>query len=77
MQLVHDTFRSLRFKCDAAAGGLLWIQEWSSLQQGINSGLLASFYSDYLSDAKQSLTCGGKSFTAAQLKTFAASQVRE
>lgn len=59
---------------DRTKGGLLWIQEWSSLQQGINSGLLASFYSDYLSAAKQSLTCGGKSFTAAQLKTFAASQ---
>jgi len=59
---------------DRTKGGLLWIQEWSSLQQGINSGLLASFYSDYLSAAKQSLSCSGKTFTAAQLKTFAESQ---
>lgn len=58
------------------AGGLLWISEWTSLMQGINSGLLASFYSDYLSAAKISgITCSGKTFTPQQLKVFAASQV--
>ena len=44
--------------------------------QGINSALLASFYSDYLSAAKVSgLTCSGTTFTPQQLKAFAASQV--
>jgi hypothetical protein len=58
------------------AGGLLWISEWTSLMQGINSALLASFYSDYLSAAKvPGITCSGTTFTPEQLKAFAASQV--
>lgn len=60
---------------DRTKGGYIWLNEWSALQHGINSALLASFYSDYLVAAKSSgITCSGKSFTHAQLRAFASSQ---
>lgn len=60
---------------DRTKGGMLWIEQWSALQHGINSALLATFYSDYLSAAQlPGISCSGISFTPAELRSFAASQ---
>lgn len=60
---------------DRTQGGMLWIGQWTALQHGINSALLATFYSDYLSAAKlPGISCSGISFTPTELRTFAASQ---
>jgi hypothetical protein len=52
------------------------VAEWNSLQHPVASAFLAAVYSDYmLTSGKTELTCGGQSFTPADLRKFAQSQV--
>ncbi|KAM0853561.1 hypothetical protein ACQ4PT_050992 [Festuca glaucescens] len=56
-------------------GGLLYVDEWNSLQHPVASAFLAAVYSDYmLTSGKTELSCGGQSFTPADLRGFAQSQ---
>jgi hypothetical protein len=61
---------------DCFTGGLIWVQEWDGLQVGVNSALLALFYSDYLATAKvSSISCSGDNFSPQDIRSFAALQV--
>ncbi|XP_006656489.1 endoglucanase 18 [Oryza brachyantha] len=56
-------------------GGLLYVAEWNSLQHPVASAFLAAVYSDYmLTSGKTELSCGGQSFSPADLRKFAKSQ---
>jgi hypothetical protein len=71
--MVIRLFSDAMWNC---AGGLLYVAEWNSLQHTVASAFLAAVYSDYMSTSgKTELTCSGKSFTAADLRKFAKSQV--
>jgi hypothetical protein len=57
-------------------GGLIWVSEWNSLQHPVASAFLATLYSNYmLTSQTAKLSCSGKSFSAADLRDFAQSQV--
>lgn len=57
-------------------GGLLYVAEWNSLQHPVASAFLAAVYGDYmLTSGKTELSCGGQSFSPADLRKFAQSQV--
>lgn len=48
--------------------GLAWVRQWAPLQYSNNAAFAAAVYSDYLAEAGQSLTCGGKTFTPDQVR---------
>eukprot|EP00249_Psilotum_nudum_P036209 c6575_g2_i1 orf=227-1828(+) len=57
------------------AGGLIWVDEWNSIQHAVNSALLALMYSDYLFTIQSGrLTCSDQTFTSQDLRNFAISQ---
>ncbi|XP_078442769.1 glycosyl hydrolase 9B7 [Wolffia australiana] len=57
-------------------GGLIWVEEWNSLQHPVGASFLALMFSDYMLTSRvPSVDCGGTSFTPADLRNFAASQV--
>ncbi|CAN1163353.1 Endoglucanase 24 [Linum perenne] len=56
-------------------GGLIWVSDWSALQQPIAAAFLASVYSDYmLTSENRKFSCSGSTFKASDLKKFARSQ---
>lgn len=58
------------------AGGLIWINQWNSLQHPVASAFLAVVYSDYmLTSQTPTFSCSGKSYTPSDLRKFAMSQV--
>uniref|UniRef100_A0A1D1XGN6 Endoglucanase n=2 Tax=Anthurium amnicola TaxID=1678845 RepID=A0A1D1XGN6_9ARAE len=57
-------------------GGLVWIDEWNSLQHPVAASFLAVVYSDYmLTSRTATVQCNGESFTPTDLRNFAISQV--
>ncbi|MQM21821.1 hypothetical protein Taro_054865 [Colocasia esculenta] len=57
-------------------GGLVWIDEWNSLQHPVAASFLAVVYSDYmLTSRTASVQCNGESYTPMDLRNFAISQV--
>ncbi|KAF3332259.1 Endoglucanase 24 [Carex littledalei] len=60
---------------DRTPGGLVWIQEWNSLQHPVAGSFLAAIYSNYMATTqKTDISCDKKTFTAADLRNFAKSQ---
>ncbi len=58
------------------SGGLLYVDEWNSLQHPVASAFLAAVYSDYMqSSRKTELSCSGQGFSPSDLRKFAKSQV--
>uniref|UniRef100_A0A0E0FBN1 Endoglucanase n=1 Tax=Oryza meridionalis TaxID=40149 RepID=A0A0E0FBN1_9ORYZ len=56
-------------------GGLLYVDEWNSLQHPVASAFLAAVYSDYMqSSRKTELSCSGQGFSPSDLRKFAKSQ---
>lgn len=56
--------------------GLIWVSEWNSLQHPVSSAFLASLYSDYMLTSRTAkFSCSGDSYTPADLRKFAKSQV--
>lgn len=56
-------------------GGLIWVEEYNSIQHAVNSALLALIYSDYLfSAASKGLSCSGQTFSSQDLRSFSMSQ---
>lgn len=57
-------------------GGLIWIDQWNSLQHSVASAFLAVLYSDYMFTSQtQTLYCSGKLYKPIDLRKFAISQV--
>ncbi|WOK98216.1 hypothetical protein Cni_G06926 [Canna indica] len=57
-------------------GGLLWVHQWNSLQHPVAASFLAVVYSDYmLTSRTPALECSGKTYSPADLRNFARSQV--
>jgi endoglucanase len=50
--------------------GLAWVRQWAPLQYSNNAAFVTAVYSDYLAEAGQSLTCGGKTFTPDQVGKY-------
>lgn len=58
------------------SGGLVWIQEWNSLQHSLGASFLATLYSHYMdATQKTQISCNATRITANDLRKFAASQV--
>lgn len=58
------------------SGGLLWIQEWNSLQHSVGASFLATLYSNYLNAIqKTQISCNETRITADDIRKFAMSQV--
>ncbi|KAJ1692647.1 hypothetical protein LUZ63_009345 [Rhynchospora breviuscula] len=61
---------------DRTKGGLIWIQEWNSLQHSVGGSFLAALYSTYMATTQTTdISCNGRTFAAADLRNFAKSQV--
>ncbi|KAK1296940.1 Endoglucanase 24 [Acorus calamus] len=57
-------------------GGLIWIDQWNSMQHPVAASFLAVLYSDYmLSSRTASFSCNGNSYTPSDLRNFAISQI--
>jgi hypothetical protein len=58
------------------SGGLLWIQEWNSLQHSVGASFIATLYSNYLyATQKTQVSCNETRITADDIRKFAVSQV--
>ncbi|XP_041016468.1 endoglucanase 2 isoform X2 [Juglans microcarpa x Juglans regia] len=56
-------------------GGLIWVNEWNSLQHPVASAFLMALFSDYmLTSQTAKLSCNDDSFTPADLRNFAQTQ---
>ncbi|KAK1304889.1 Endoglucanase 24 [Acorus calamus] len=56
--------------------GLIWIDQWNSLQHPVAASFLAVLYSDYmLTSRTSSFSCNGNSYTPSDLRNFAISQI--
>lgn len=56
--------------------GLILVSEWNSLQHPVASAFLAALYSDYMLTSRTAhFSCGSNSFSPADLRKFAQSQV--
>ncbi|XP_044469618.1 endoglucanase 2-like isoform X2 [Mangifera indica] len=56
--------------------GLIWIEQYNSVQHAVASAFLAVLYSDYmLTSSTETLHCSGKSYLPDDLRNFAISQV--
>ncbi|XP_010941260.1 endoglucanase 24 [Elaeis guineensis] len=56
-------------------GGLIWIDQWNSLQHPVAASFLAVVYSDYMLTSRTSeVQCNGETYTPLDLRKFAMSQ---
>ncbi|KAJ3672412.1 hypothetical protein LUZ60_007133 [Juncus effusus] len=56
-------------------GGLLWLQEWNSLQNTVAGSFLAVLFSDYMTTTQTvDISCSGTKFSPADIRKFATSQ---
>lgn len=73
----NGSFSSSKLTFTVISGGLIWVSEWNSLLHPVASAFLTVIFSDYMSTAQvASLYCRGKFYSAADLRDFARSQVR-
>lgn len=74
--LMGDFSRSFTHIQFVNADGLIWVSEWTALQQPVASSFLAVLYSDYMLTSRTTkLSCNGDTFTPSDLRKFAISQV--
>ncbi|KAJ3672413.1 hypothetical protein LUZ60_007134 [Juncus effusus] len=60
---------------DRTEGGLLWIQQWNSLQHSVAGSFLAVLFSDYMNSTQtHDILCNGTNFLPNDLRDFALSQ---